>query len=73
MHDDALANAGAFRIERLLHDERPAMLALREDAARPDALEAKRETRIPVRRVRMRRMRMPMPDASICRDARQIG
>jgi len=47
MDDDALANAMNFGIERLLHDERPFMLALREPRAPMLVRESEREPRPP--------------------------
>ena len=48
MHDHALADAGAFRVECLPDHQRPAMLAMRHHAPLPDAREPERKTRIPV-------------------------
>jgi hypothetical protein len=49
------------------------MLALCQDAARADALEAKREARIPARRLRLPWWRVRTLDAGICREGHQIG
>jgi hypothetical protein len=72
VHDHALANARSLRIERLLYDERSPMLALCQDAARADALEAKREARIPARRLRLPCWRVRTLDAG-SREGHQIG
>ena len=49
------------------------MLALCQDAARADALEAKREARIPARRIGLPCWRVRSLDAGICREGPQIG
>src|SRR5207249_7000903 len=52
MHDDALANVPAFGIKRLLHDERSAMFATREDGARAIAPKSELQRRMPAGRRR---------------------
>ena len=47
MHDDRLADVGAFGVERLLHPQRTDVPTCRQHRSRGLALEAELETRLP--------------------------
>ena len=55
MDDDRLADAGAFRVQRLLHDERTRVAAVRQDRTVAAAREPEVELRLPSARRRGQR------------------